>query len=42
MVMRSVLLAVGIALFLPLVQAQDRAPFDAFNTRRIQLSQRAT
>lgn len=42
MVMRSVLLAVCIALFLPVVHAQDRAPFDAFNTRRVQLSQRAT
>lgn len=40
--MRSVLLAVFIALFLPVVHAQDRAPFDGFNTRRIQLSQRAT
>jgi hypothetical protein len=40
--MRFIALLLAVALLAPSLAAQDRAPFDAFDARRIQLSQRAT
>jgi hypothetical protein len=40
--MRFIALLLAVALLAPSLAAQDRAPFDAFDARRIQFSQRAT
>jgi hypothetical protein len=40
--MRFIALLLAVALLTPSLAAQDHAPFDAFDARRIQLSQRAT
>lgn len=40
--MRFIALLLAVALLAPSLAEQDRAPFDAFDARRIQLSQRAT
>ena len=42
MVVRYTFLLMVHAMFVPSLAAQDRMPFDTFQTRRIQLSQRAT